>query len=429
MANSQLGELHASYDDWKSVVSVPNGDPFYAEFVDSDGKTVPYSDLVAAVGSSPRFAGAYYVQLPGSASKHWVFTAQNNMFAVEDIPANYHDNGALKLDSIFHITLAGDLGDPNSLASGNGVLVFVGNNEAMYYAQTGDMNWATKTLTTHSVSSSLTYTAPNPDVFVNTGVMGGITFDGSRFLTVGRDTGVLLQSLDGIAWSLVPVNSVSYQDGTSMLRRSALEYDFALPMNTRTGLAPSWSNNDNVCWGGMTYAGDRFIVVNGKTAPSTVSDNWSPFLFSYDAVNWFAYRPTQDEMDTEYSYSCYKIAYGNQRVFATNSNPSQDANKEPAVYRLLIDEVPFHANLLAEKNLKVLGDVTFTKLGGADYVSLDSAGDMQKHALPPSARVLGTNADREIVESTVTIPNVTVSTADPSGVPANGDIWLKVASL
>jgi hypothetical protein len=426
MANSQLGELHASYDDWKSTVHAPPGDPMYTSYTDAQGKVFEYSDLTTAAGYSPRFASVTHMGLPGSASMYWVLTAQSKIYAIEDIPANYHSNGALKLESMFNITLAGAMGDPNSPCFGAGVLVFVGNNAAVYYAEAADMDWDAKVLTTHSVSSTIMDTVPDPDVSVAIGVMGGITFDGTRFVTVGRDTGVLLQSTDGKVWEILRVNSVKYQDGTSMLRKSVYEHSFALPMNTSAGNLPDWSYNDNVCWGGMTYAFNCFIVVNGKTAPTEPSQYWSPFLFSYDGVNWFAYKPTQDEMDTNYTYSCYKIAYGNHRVYATNSYPHQCLTTEPAVYRLLVDEVPFHANLLAERDLTVLGNTTLVSNAGADYLASDDDGLVLSRSLPANATVLGTNADRVIVDKSVFIPNITVSTSDPSGTPADGDIWLKI---
>lgn len=375
MAISQLGELQVSYDEWKSTVYIPEGMPYRNSFTDYDGKTQLYNDVYSKF--SGRYAAVSYMAIPGTGKNCWIFGAEGALFGLEDTPDNFYANGSPKLENMFAWSYYGS--DPNSINSNGTVMVFTGNSSTITYAEAGDIDWTNKIISGHSA----TVTGTNAS---SRGVMGGNGCDGSIFMAVGRDSGIVVQSSNGKDWTVVDVLSNKFQDGTSMTKTSANEYTNALPMNTNTPYNPSWGQNGNA-WGGMLYANDMWIVVNGKPAPSTLSTAWSPFMFSYDKSNWNGYMPTADELAVNYSYSMYKIAYGHGKTFATNSDPFQDYKNQPPIYRLLMDEIPAHRKLVAEKGLDVIGTLALLDLPNAEALGTDEDGNVI--AVPGTMTAIG----------------------------------------
>lgn len=364
MAISQLGELQVSYDEWKSEVYIPDGMPYRNSFTDYDGNTQLYNDVQSKFAG--RYAAVSYLEIPGTGRFCWVFGAEGALRGLEAVATNFYANGAPKLENMFAWSYNGT--DPNTINSNGTVMVFTGNSSTINYAEAADIDWDTKTINAHSA----TVTGTNAS---SRGVIGGNGCNGSSFMCVGRDSGLVMQSADGKNWTVVDVLSSKFQDGTSMTKTSVNEYTNALPMNTTAGYNPAWGTDGNA-WGGMLYANDMWIVVNGKPAPSTINTAWSPFMFSYDKSNWNGYMPTADELAVNYSYSMYKIAYGHGKTFATNSDPYQDYKNQPAIYRLLMDEIPAHRKLVAEKGLDVIGTLAILDLPNAEALGTDEDGNV-----------------------------------------------------
>lgn len=374
MAVSQQGELQISYDEWKTTVYVDSANTYYAEatITTPNGDVVqPYNNLRAvAPFTGWRYASVSCMTLPGSTSKWWVFSAEYKLAMVEIKPENFNSNGSLKIEAIEEWSFTGV--DPNTVTSNGTVMVWTGNAYDITYAEAGDIYYDVKYISGHNV----TPIAPSG---YSVGVIGGNAWNGTEFMAVGRDSGIIYTSPDGKTWTVNDVTSVKYQDGTTMEHHSVNEYAGALPTNTNPGSNPSWSANGNA-WVGLAYLMTMWIVVNGKPAPSTVNSYWSPFLFSHDGVNWNSYMPTQDELGTNYSYQMYKIAFGHGKTFATNSDANQAYKEQPSIYRLLVDEIPAHRKLVAEKGIDVIGVTRLLDL--------------------PNCSSLATNADGEIVAGT-----------------------------
>lgn len=364
MAISQLGELQVSYDEWKSEVYIPEGMPYRNSFTDYDGNTQLYNDVYSKFAG--RYAAVSYLEIPGTGKYCWVFGAEGALRGLEAVSTNFYANGAPKLENMFAWSYNGT--DPNTINSNGTVMVFTGNSSTINYAEAADIDWDNKIISAHSATVTGTNAASR-------GVIGGNGCNGSSFMCVGRDSGLVMQSADGINWTVVDVLSNKFQDGSSMTKTSVNEYTNALPMNTNAGYSPAWGTNGNA-WGGMLYANDMWIVVNGKPAPSTINTAWSPFMFSYDKSNWNGYMPTPDELAVNYSYSMYKIAYGHGKTFATNSDPFQDYKNQPAIYRLLMDEIPAHRKLVAEKGMDVIGTLAILDLPNASSLATDEDGNV-----------------------------------------------------
>lgn len=418
MAISQLGELQVSYDEWKSEVYIPDGMPYRNSFTDYDGNTQLYNDVRSKF--SGRYAAVSYLEIPGTGKFCWVFGAEGALFGLEAVSTNFYSNGAPKLENMFAWTYNGT--DPNTINSNGTVMVFTGNSSTINYAEAADINWNTKTINAHSATVTGTNAASR-------GVIGGNGCDGSSFMCVGRDSGIVMQSADGKNWTVVNVLSSKFQNGTSMTKTSVNEYTNALPMNTTAGSNPAWGTDGNA-WGGMLYANDMWIVVNGKPAPSTINTAWSPFMFSYDKSNWNGYMPTADELAVNYSYSMYKIAYGHGKTFATNSDPYQDYKNQPAIYRLLMDEIPAHRKLVAEKGLDVIGTLSILDLPNASFLGTDENGKII--AVSGSSgnfiRNQATDGTNDAPGNIFLDPSATINIRyEDTGTPANNVNWFSVS--
>jgi hypothetical protein len=377
MAISQLGELQISYDEWKTTVYVDPSNAYYDDFMKPDMTLQPYNNLNAMqhydvngsyVTGGIRFASITYGSLPGSTDKYWIISGEYQLFAIKDIPTNYNTNGSLKLENVFQLVITNGALDPNTVTSNSDIMVVTGNMASIYYAEVADFDLvsATKTVTFQLASITSTY---------GTGVFGSNAYNGSEYMTIGRDTGIILTSTTGKTWTVKTATSFLYQDGTSMIPSSTGEYAGALPMYTTNPFNPTWARNGNG-WGGLTYADGLWIVVNAKPAPSTISQYWSPFLFSEDGVLWSAYKPTQAELNVNYGYSMYKIAFGYGKFFATNSNPNQVNTTQPPIYRLLMNEIPAHRKLVAEKGIDVMGKIRLLDLPNASSLATDAEGNI-----------------------------------------------------
>lgn len=364
MAISQLGELQISYDEWKTTVYVDPTNAYYGTFTKPDSTIQPYNNVQAKF--SGRYAAVTYVEIPGTGKFCWMFGAESQLFGLEDTPANFNANGSIKVENMFRWTYTG--GDPNTVNSNGTTLVITGNMYQIQYAQAADISWSAKTITFHDA----TVTGTNVS---HLGVLGGNGCDGSGFMSVGRDSGIVVKSADGVTWTVADVLTSKFQDDTSMTKTSVNEYSNALPMRTTAGYSPAWGTNGNA-WGGMLFANDMWIVVNGKPAPTTASDAWSPFMFSYDQSNWNGYKPTADELAVNYSYTMYKIAYGHGKTFATNADPMQVYGTQPSIYRLLMDEIPAHRKLVAEKGLDVIGTLALLDLPNCTSLATDEDGNI-----------------------------------------------------
>lgn len=351
MACSQLGELWVSTDNFKTTVNTS------------------YISLPSF--SSLRYAGIYHVKLPGTSDYYWIFTANNGRLSLKDVPANFNSDGTPIVANMKTITF-NNSADINAMAFSDSILVFVGNGTSIRYAEAADISVSGETLT---INLHVAVGGGSFGGGVPSAVTGGIGFSGDRFIVDERDTGNLFTSTDGKTWFHLGIGSCEYQDGTEVLGTVVSDgVSFGhLPVSNAGYIVNKWSS--------ILYVNDVWVICNAQlytgTAPDWLNyEAWTPYVFSYDGVNWNAYQPTKEELAGSPSFkaSFYKAAYGDGLILATNQNPGQAADGQPAIYQMLIDEIAAHRRLIAEKGLTVAGATYLLDLPNATTLGTDANG-------------------------------------------------------
>lgn len=346
MACSQLGELWVSYDNFKTTVNT-----VYLE--------LPYFGTL-------RYAGIYHVKIPGTSDYYWIFTANNGRMSLKDIPANFNADGTPIVANMKAISFV-NAADINAMAYSDTTLVFVGNGTSIKYATASDITVTGETLsiTLHAGIAGSTFGGAVPSA-----VTGGIGYNGVRYIVDERDTGQLYTSTDGIHWFRLAIASCTYQDGTEVTGTVVTD-------GVSFGHLPVGYNQ----WASILYANDVWVICNPKlyagTAPSWPGyDAWTPYVFSYDGINWNAYQPTKEELSQSdaFNASFYKAAYGDGLILATNQNAAQAAQGQPAIYQMLIDQIAAHRRLVCERGLTVSGSAYLLDLPNASTLGTDSNG-------------------------------------------------------
>lgn len=378
MACDQSGALYVSYDNWTSYIQCALED-----------------------SGLNRYAGVYYVKLPGTSSYYWLFTGDNGIVTLEDIPGNYLTSGEPKLSKMQYIKILGwKIADYHAIAVNDLAIVAGGNtNQVDYFdadssQQTGDSLVLVAKNVASDSSTLLTLNGP----------MGGIGCNNDTFLLIERDTGALFKSTNGKTFSRANILSVKYQTGVELGRNpSSLAEIYPLgnsgaTLSYITNNVIPYANNGNL-FCSILYANDIWIIANyAHYSPTAGNYNrWSPFIYSYDLQNWEAYQPTEEELEKSPAYqaSFYKMAYGDGRIFGTNPNPNQATSKEPALFQILVNQIAAHRRLSMEDGCTIAGSTYLTDLPNA---------------------ILGTDIDGKVVDLTshlnlnnapVTIANAT----------------------
>lgn len=351
MACSQLGELWVSYDNFQTTV---NGSYL----------SLPYFDIL-------RYAGIYHIKMPGTNDYYWIFTANNGRLSLKDVPENFNADGTPIIDNMWMINFV-NAADINAMAYSNSTLVFVGNGTSIRYAEAADISVSGEqlTITLHIAVAGGTFGGAVPNA-----VTGGIGYNGQRFIVDERDTGELYTSVDGKVWFHLAIGSCVYQDGSEVVGTEVSDgVSFGnLPVSAGGYITSKWSS--------ILFANDVWIICNAQLyagdAPDWVNyDAWTPYVFSYDGANWHAYQPTKEELagSDAFKASFYKAAYGDGLILATNQNPAQAADGQPAIYQLLIDQIAAHRRLVCEKGLTVSGSSYLLDLPNASVLGTDSTG-------------------------------------------------------
>lgn len=351
MACSQLGELWVSYDNFKTTVNTA-----YLE--------LPYFGTL-------RYAGIYHVKIPGTSDYYWIFTANNGRMSLKDVPANFNADGSPIIANMKSISFTG-ASDINAMAYSDTTLVFVGNGTSIKYATAADISVTGETLSIklHAGIAGSTFGGAVPSA-----VTGGIGYNGTRYIVDERDTGQLYTSTDGIHWFRLAIGSCEYQDGTEVLGTVVSD-------GVSFGNLPVSSGGYIVNqWGSVLFANDCWVLCNprlyGWGAPDWLNyDAWTPYLYSYDGVNWSAYQPTKEELagSDAFNASFYKAAYGDGLILATNQNAAQAAQGQPAIYQMLIDQIAAHRRIVCERGLTVSGSAYLLDLPNASVLGTDSTG-------------------------------------------------------
>lgn len=283
-------------------------------------------------------------------------------------PANYNTDGTLKSSAwqsqAYAETLPGNVGD---FAMHGNVVCFVGNDSMLGY---------TNDFTTFSVAINLGF------------VLGGVDTDRyGTWLAIERDTGRLLRSTtDGTSWSLVTDITVNGSAAAS------------LPVD------------HGEQWGSIQSAYGLWVAAVWNVGSTRIS-----YAYSGNGVDWMTFT---DPTATAF----YSAAFDGIRWFAVN--PA--ANSAPAISEMLVSSVPVLRRLACAAGLAVAGGIFAIDIPGADMIRSDENGKFSGASIPAGAVLLGTDANKNLVASTAAIPNVTVSTSDPTGTPADGDMWLKI---
>lgn len=281
---------------------------------------------------------------------------------------NYNIDGTLKSTAwqqqAYDASCPGNVGD---FASHGNTICFVGNDTKVGY---------TNDFTNFSVAID------------HSEVLGGIDTDRyGTWLAIERDTGAMLRSQDdGTSWSLL--SSITVNDVATT----------HLPVD------------HGEQWGSIQSAYGLWVAAVWNVGSSRVS-----YAYSSNGVDWYTFKDVT-------AAAFYSAAFDGVRWYATN--PA--ANVSPAIYEMLVNSIPVLERLAAAAGLAVAGGLFALDTPDADYVFTDDNGKFSGGTLPASAPALGTDSNRRLVAKPAP-PKVTVSTADPSGVPADGDIWLKIA--
>jgi len=120
----------------------------------------------------------------------------------------------------------------------------------------------------------------------------------------------------------------------------------------------------NETWANMVAAYGRWIFCQDL---EFVNPHYGPaFIYTDDLINFYSYTSNANV------YSFYSCDTDGIKFFATNSK----ASVSPAVYRLLVNEVPVHRMLVCEKGIQIAGDAFLSDLKNATSIGTDENGKM-----------------------------------------------------
>lgn len=163
---------------------------------------------------------------------------------------------------------------------------------------------------------------------------------------------IVLERESGTMW-------ISHTDGT--LGSWAVLDTFMLDGVAVTNKRLNQSGH-NETWANMVSAYGRWVFCQDL---EFTNPHYGPaFVYSDDLVNFYSYTSNQN------TYSFYSTDTDGVKFFATNAKPSVS----PAVFRLLVDEIPAHMMLVCEKGLQVSGDTFLSDLKNAPSLATDENG-------------------------------------------------------
>jgi hypothetical protein len=277
---------------------------------------------LASRGFGSQWNALSYVFLGGAYNSYaWVAGdgAHRLFYVALDTLASYNTDGTIKSSAWFTIAypdvLSAAYTPPNigDLATHGSIVCAIGNSNTVIRTTT----FSTFTLNLSAVN-----------------VLGGIATDKyGNWLVVEKDTGTIYQSQDdGVTWALVTSINV---DGVAVQH---------LPLTH----AEQWGSL--LCSYGTWIA----AVYQGTTGHLS-------YAYSDDRVNWY----TITNNDTRF----FSAASDGAKWYATN--PTSGGSP---IMQLLINEIPAHKKLVCEEGMVVQGDVIYSDLHSATFLSTDENG-------------------------------------------------------
>jgi hypothetical protein len=266
MACDQSGIVHVSYDNWATS-----------------------SSGILQDNGSNRYAGIYYVKLPGTSAYYWLFTGTYGILALEDIPGNYMSTGTPNWSKLKYVKILGwTIDDYNALAANDSAIVSGGFANFVAYFDSNSIQQVGDSLTLISKNVA----SDTSTILTIEGKLGGVACTNDMFMLIERDTGKLFKSTDGKTFSRAKILSVKYQTGVELGRDPSSLKEIYPQGNANATLSyitdnviPYSGNGNLFC--SMLHVNDIWIIANSYhyNANAGNYNRWSPFIYSYDMQN------------------------------------------------------------------------------------------------------------------------------------------------
>lgn len=284
-----------------------------------DWKTVTSDSNFVSSGKLQRPGCIHFIYLSFASSFAWVIGQGNSAFIYAlHTSSNYNSDGTIKSTAWTTLSFSvSNVGNSGDFSSGpDNVVCFVGDSRGI--GRTTDFS-------TFSSVGLCDYTT------------GGIDTDRyGNWLVIERDTGVLWQSTDnGITWT--KVTSIFVNDSASS----------ALPVN----------NGEQ--WGSIQSSYGLWIAAVWNVSTTRIS-----YAYSEDRLHWYTFK------DESNPAAFYSAGTDGVKWYATNPN----ANTSPAIYQLLVNNIPVHRRLICEKGMAVSGDAFLLDVPNATSIGTDVNG-------------------------------------------------------
>ena len=317
-----------------------------------------------------------YAKINLTTSNHsWICfpSGSGKVYYIEDIPANYNDDG--------------------TFVSANWVECNPGLSRIEYASHVVNVPSGGFLYTSWGLHGVMHVTDLVNGVGVNATIntseeISGIATDSyGTYYVVSRNNGKIYKNISSKTSSFSNASSAWSQvtnalDGLTVDGNKVDNLPCSGPSNA-DGLNQTW-------WAGLGCAYGLWVCTVANKAHA--SD--PTYAYSDNGVEWYTYGANKDLPITTWD-----MKSDGSHWFACPTGPS-----DSLVYQVLINSIPAHKRLIAEKGLMVAGEAFFQDVANANYLCTDVNGKLTGKALPPGYEFIGTDENGNFIGAGLSSP-------------------------